>query len=76
VLIQYIYLLEISIKHNNYCRSYSLNIRTTCFSLNWPFSGPWELNNICVNYTMGFHLHCSVHNCFKTKDKNIRLMMC
>jgi len=26
VLIQYIYLLEISVKHNNYCRSYSLNI--------------------------------------------------
>ena len=67
VLIQYIYLSEISVKHNNYCRSYSLNSRTTCFGLNRPFSGPQELNyvlcniRVCVNYAMGSHLHCSVH---------------
>jgi hypothetical protein len=73
VLIRYIYLLEISVKHNNYCRSYSYKIRTTCFGLNRPSSGPQGLNyvlcNIFVNYAMGSHLHCSVNNCFKTKIK-------
>jgi len=39
VLIQYIYLLEISVQHNNYCRSYSLNIRTLKNSF---------YNNCCV----------------------------
>jgi len=49
VLIQYIYLLEISVKHNNYCRSYSLYIRTICFGLNRPSSGPQELNYVLCN---------------------------
>ena len=48
------YLLEISVKHNNYSRSYSLNIRTTCFGLNRPSSGPQDLKyalcNICVSW--------------------------
>ena len=46
VLIRYIYLLEISVKHNNYCRRYCLNHRTTCFSVNRPSSGPQELNYV------------------------------
>jgi len=46
VLIRYIYLLEISVKHNDYCISYSLKPRTTCFGLNRPSSGPQELNYV------------------------------
>jgi hypothetical protein len=73
VLILYIYLLEISVKNNNYCRSYSLYITTTCFGLNRPSAGPQELNyvlcDIFVNYAMGSHFHCSVNNCFKTNIK-------
>jgi len=40
----------------NYCRSYSLYIRTTCFGLNRPSSDPQELSyvlyNIFVNYVI------------------------
>jgi hypothetical protein len=39
-----------------------LYIRTTCFGLNRPFSGPQEHNyvicNKFVNYAMGSHLRC------------------
>jgi hypothetical protein len=73
VLIQYIYLLEISIIHNNYCGSYSLNIRTTCLGLNRPSSGLQDLNLYYATYVSIPRwdpiLNCSVHNCFKTEDK-------
>ena len=50
---EYIYLLEISVKHNSYCRRHSLNHRTTCFGLNRPSTDiNYVLCNICVQYTL------------------------
>jgi len=64
VLIRYIYLLEISVRHNNYCRSFSLYIRTTSFGLNRSSSGPQELNYVLCN----IFVNCCVWRIFLTNE--------